>query len=492
MANSTNGKALTAEELSASLAAVDNASAEKATAEKRLSARQRITSFFDDATFVELGAYVKRAAVCGDASNSDEFEGVICGYGSLDGRLVFAYAQDVDRRKGAFDEQQARKIESLYNLAVKQGAPVVAMLDSAGASVNDGVSVLSAYAKVMKCVSDASGIIPQIAYVPGVCAGSMAVIAGMYDITVSLKDKSAFYVSSPCTTDKKVGTSEFTAANGISAIVSDDETSALADIKHLVNMLPSNNCEGTVICEGAELNAEFDVASVGDASAMLAAFADNGDFVELYRLYAPEVKVALAPVGGMISGLIINNGKLTANAAKKTAKFISLCDSFGIPVVTLVDCAGVENSNANEATPAVAEFAKLAHAYASSACAKITAVVGEAYGAGFTLMGSRELGADVVFALDSAKIGVLSPETGVAFLWNDRIADSDKDAKTARAELEKEWTTMLSAPSNAACSGAVDDIISAAELKMRVCAALQMLSCKATENPVRRHVTMPL
>jgi acetyl-CoA carboxylase carboxyltransferase component len=492
MANSTNGKALKAEELVASLAAVDNSSAAKAAAENRLSARQRITAFFDAATFVELGAYVKRAAVCGDASDSDEFEGVICGYGSLDGRLVFAYAQDIDRRKGAFDERQAKKIESLYAMAVKQGAPVVAMLDSAGAAIDEGVMALTAYARVMKCVSDASGIIPQIAYVPGVCAGSMAVISGMYDITVSLKDKSALYVSSPYLTDKKVGTSAFTAENGITALVCDDENSAFASIRRLVNMLPSNNCEGTVLCEGADLNSAFDSASLSDPSATLASLADNSDYVELYELYAPEIKIALAPVGGMVSGIVLNCGKLNANAAKKAAKFISFCDSFGIPVVTLVNCAGIELSSESEEAPAAAELAKLAHAYASSANAKVTVVVGEAYGAGFTLMGSKELGADVAFALDSAKISVLPPETGVAFLWNGKIAESDKDAKSARKELENEWNITVSAPCNAAGCGAIDDIISAVELKQRICAALQMLGAKATDTPTRRHLTMPL
>lgn len=492
MANSKLGKALCAKELVDSLAAVDSASADAAAKGKRLSARERINAFFDASTFVEIGAYVKRACVCGDASNSDEFEGVICGYGSIDGRLVFAYAQDIDRKKGAVDERHAKKIEALYSLAVKQGAPVVAMLDSAGAAIEEGVSALAAYAKIMKSVSDASGIIPQIAYVPGVCAGTMAVIAGMYDVVVSLKDKSALYVSSPFLTDKNIGTSEYTSQNGITALEGEDELSALAKIKRLINLLPSNNCEGTVLCETSELNVAFDENALANTNACISALSDRCDYLELYENYAPEIKVALAPVGGVVCGIVANNGKLNAKAAKKAAKLISLCDSFAIPVVTLVNCEGIEVSGESEEAPASAELAKLAHAYASSSCAKVTVVVGEAYGAGFTLMGSRELGADIAFALDCAKIAPLSAKTGVAFLWNDKIADSDKYAKAAREELENEWNVTVSAPSNAACCGAVDDIIPACELKQRICAALQMLGAKALDTPTRRHLTMPL
>lgn len=485
MANTTNSKALSAEELRSSLAACDAASAAKAKGEGRWSARERICAFFDESTFVEIGAYVTRGT---DA----DWEGVICGYGSLDGRLVFAYAQDADRKKGAMDARQGEKIARLYALAVKNGAPVVAMLDSNGADVKEGVPALAAYGKVMKCVSDASGVIPQIAYVPGVCTGTLAVLCEMYDIVLTQKDKSALYVSSPALTDAAVGTSVFTAANGTSALVCENEADALAKLRRLLNLLPSNNCEGNVVCESAEMNAAFEESALQDASAALAALCDGGDVTELYAGYAPEVKVALGPVGGTVSGIVVNNGKLTACAARKIARFVSFCDSFGIPVVTLVNCGGVQISGEAEEAAAAADFAKLAQAYASSTNAKVTVVIGEAYGAGYTLMGSKALGADVVFALDSAKIAPLSPETGVAFLWNNRIADSEKTSAEARADLENEWKATIASPVSAANCGEIDDIIAVAETKQRVCAALQMLANKADGVPSRRHISMPL
>jgi hypothetical protein len=482
--------AKTAAELKAELAKKDAQSASAAAKDKALSARQTIASVLDEGTFVEIGAYVKR-----DFDERD-YEGVICGYGAIDARLVFVFAQDFYRMKGAFDEVQAKKICDLYALAVKNGAPVIGVFNSAGAVLSEGVDALGAYGKVMRAVSDASGIIPQIAYVNGVCAGSAAVIASMFDITVAVKDKASLYVSPISTLKAKdAGTAESSFANGLVDKLYATDAEALGGIRALVNYLPQNNMEGTVteLCTD-DLNRAVDLAFADgdyDMKAVLAAVCDGGSYLELSENYAPEAVSALASVGGTVCGIVANQpkengGRLTPNAARKLAKFVSMCDAFGIPVVTLVDSEGVTASDSYENAPYAAELAKLAYAYSTAETAKVTVVLGRAYGSAFVLMGSKSVGADIAFALDTAKISILSPKAAVAFLENEKVA------KKSRDELETEWAAENAAPVKAAVHGEIDDVIAASEVRMRICAALSMLASKCGGAPARKHANLPL
>ncbi|MBQ5389940.1 MAG: hypothetical protein IIU58_03440, partial [Clostridia bacterium] len=441
--------------------------------------------------FAEIGAYVKRSA------ESEEFEGVICGYGAIDSRLVFVFAQDFYRMKGAFDDAQAKKICALYDLAIKNGAPVLGIFNSAGAVISEGVDALGAYGKVMHAVSKASGVIPQIAYIDGICAGSAAVIASMFDIMVSVKDKSRVYVNPPSLlTEKDAGSSEYAAANGLVSKVFATEAEALGGIRTLVNYLPQNTMEGTVTeLLTDDLNRLIDVSFVAnggyDMHDVLAAIADNGQYTELSESYAPEALCSLAAIGGQVCGVVANQtsengGKLTPFAARKIAKFISMCDSFAIPVVTLVDSEGLTVDDKNENMSYAAELSKLAFAYTTAATAKVTVVLGNAFGSAFTLMGSKSIGADVAFALDSAKISIMSPRSAVAFLCNESVAEK------SRKEVEADWAAENASPIKAAVHGEIDDIIASAELRQRICAALSMLASKCVGTPDRRHANMPL
>ena len=483
-------KIKTAAALRKALERKDADSVKAAAAAKTFSARQLIASVLDEGTFAEIGAYVKRAP------ESEEFEGVICGYGAIDSRLVFIFAQDFYRMKGAFDDNQAKKICSLYELAVKNGAPVVGIFNSAGAVLSEGVDALGAYGKVMNAVAKASGVIPQIAYIDGICAGSAAVIASMFDIAVSVKDKSSVYVNPPSLLKGNTGTSEYASANGLVSKVYASEAEALGGIRTLVNYLPQNNMEGTVTeMLTDDLNRLVDVSFVADGGydvkKVIAAVADNGSFVELSENYAPEAVCALAAIGGSVAGIVANQpsengGRLTPFGARKMAKFISMCDSFNIPVVTLVDSEGFAVGDEYENMPFAAELSKLAYAYTGASAAKVTVVLGNAFGGAFTLMGSKSVGADVAFALDSAKISVMSPRSAVAFLCNERVA------KKTREEVEASWAAENAAPVNAAVHGEIDDIIASAELRQRICAALSMLASKCGGTPERRHPNMPL
>ncbi len=473
------------------LAKKESESAAAASKANALSARQIVTSLLDEGTFAEIGAYVKRTA------ESEEFEGVLCGYGAIDSRLVFVFAQDFYRMKGAFDDAQAKKICAIYDLAIKNGAPVIGVFNSAGAVISEGVDALGAYGKVMNAVSKASGVIPQIAYIDGICAGSAAVIASMFDVCVSVKDKSSVYVNPPSLLDKKnAGTAEYASANGLVSKVFATDGEALGGVRTLINYLPQNNLEGTVtelLCD--DLNRAVDVSFIEegdyDVKGVISAISDNGQYFELSENYAPEAVCAFASIGSTVCGVVANqpkenSGKLTPFAARKIAKFVSMCDSFSIPVITLVDSEGVAIDDANENMPFAAELSKLAFAYTCAETAKITVVLGKAYGSAFTLMGSKSIGADVAFALDSAKISIMSPRSAVAFLCNERVA------KKSRDEVEASWAAENAAPVKAAVHGEIDDIIAAAELRQRICAAVSMLASKCGGTPERRHANMPL
>ncbi len=438
---------------------------------------EKMNALFDAGTFVEIGSYVRR---CG---KPEEYEGVVCGYGAIDGKLVFAFWQDSDRMKGAFDEIHARKIEKLYEMAIANGAPVVAGFDSAGALIFEGSAVLSGYGRVMKCVSDASGIVPQIALVGGVCSGMSATLAAMFDLTVTVKGQTKLYVNAPAASGEK----ENKDTKGLSALVGDHEADAIEKVRTLVALLPSNNAEGSVLSVNEDdLNRKVAVAGLA-GKALIQEIADCGQFCELYADYAPETITGFAAFGGITAGVVYADGDVTLCSARKTAKFVTLCDSFDIPVLTLVDSEGVTADKTAESASLASELAKLAFAYTSSKNAKVTAVVGKAYGAAYTLFGSKAVGADIAFALEQAAISVLPPKTSVALVWNDKIT-----AEKGRETLEAEWKETCASPVAAAEKGDIDDIIADDELRQRICAAFGMLYAKAENKPTRRHINLPL
>ncbi len=437
--------------------------------------RKDMIALFDAGTFVEMGAYVRRQG------DEEPYDAVLCGYGSIGGNLVFAFVQDSDRKSGALDDVGAAKIEKLYEQAMNVGAPVIGLFDSAGAVVADGASALSAYGRVMKCVSNASGIIPQIALITGVAIGLSSVIASMFDITMTVKGASEISFNHAAVRDEdKTGYAE---AHGLSAINVEHMRAAASTVRDLITLLPRNNRDVADV-ESRDNPARSVAVEDLTGHALIAAVADRGRVVDLYDNFAPEMVTALCAIGGRTCGVIatdasINDGKLTPKGARKASHLISFCDSFSIPVVTLVDSTGVDMSAPREPAPA---FAKLAQAYITATTAKISVVVGNAYGAAFTLLGSRALGADLTLALPESVISVLSPEAAVAFLWNDKIT-----ADKPRAAIEAEWMETIASPVRAAESGDIDDIVPAIQLRARLSSALYMLAEKADATPDRKH-----
>ena len=466
----------TAAELRASLAKSENSSA-----------RAQINAIFDENTFVETGAYTKRNF--SDFINTEkscEFEGVITGYGAVDGKLVFAFVEDAERMGGAIDDRHAKKITDLYKLALNNGAPVIGVFNSNGADIFQGTSALAAYGKIISAVNRASGVVPQIAYVSGKCIGTVAAIASMFDIVVK-NEKASLYVASPALTGAD------NAQDAIASYIGSEETCA-GYIRNLIGFLPSNSSVGIQSSENCVDNLNRMLGNLdfgGEALSAISVLADNGVFVELSGSYAPVVSTVFTTIAGVKCGVVAtsfanNEGRITADAARKIAKFVNLCDSFSLPVITIADSYGLTLDKENE-TRFAPELAKLAVAYASSTCPKITVISGHAIGAAFVLLGSKSLGADLVYATDSSEIGALVTESGVAFAWDKYITE-----ETTRDSLVSDWRASVSSPVCAASSGEIDDIINVNEMRARICSALLMLAAKGDSAVNAQRKVLPL
>lgn len=437
--------------------------------EKTTVGEQKIRSLFDAGTFVEIGSYIKRNGA------DSVYDGVICGYGSIGGKLAFAFVQDSDRLMGALDTVGAGKLEALYGMAIKNGAPVIGIFDSAGAVVLDGCAALSAYGRFMSLISGASGIIPQIAVIDGRCTGMALTAVSMFDISITVKDRSVMYMLPDGGED---------ALRSAACVGSSEDALALA--RELVEILPQNNRDCASDMSGDSVTRAVSAEGL-TGRGLIEELADNGRFTELFSRDESCVSTGLIFMGGVLCGVIASNtksksnGKLCPTGARIAAELISLCDRFSIPVLTLVDSEGLYGCDSASA------YGALATAYISATCPKVTAIVGKAYGASFTLLGSKSIGADIALATDNSLMGAMSPESGVAFLLNGEITRD-----MPRSALEKKWCDEYLSPIRAAESGCIDDIIPSQELRARICSAIYMLASKADRYPDRKYARMPL
>ncbi len=465
----------TVEELRASLLAGEGSEA-----------RVRIASLFDENTFVETNAYTRRAiSDFLSTEQANELEGVITGYGAIDGRLVFAFCEDSSRMGGVIDERHAKKIAELYALAIKSGAPVIGIFNSNGTDIFKGTAGLAAYGRIIKAVSEASGAIPQIAYVSGKCIGLTAAIAAMFDVVI--KESSAqFYVSSPSLTGAE------NAQDSLLAYCGETEQCCYY-IRNLLAYIPDNSARGVVTTECADdLNRKLgDLYFGGDALSCISVVVDNGVFCELSHDFAPSASTVLATIGGVKCGIVANSfaeneGRIDVCAARKISKFVNFCNAFSIPVVTLVDSLGLAVEKENEVSYFAPELAKLSYAYSTATVPTVTVILGHAIGASFALLGSKALGADLVYATNDSEIGALSADAGVAFAWSEYIS-----LENDREKVINDWKASVSSPAVAAASGEIDDIISINELRARICSALNMLAFKGIVSISGRKV-LPL
>lgn len=433
-----------------------------------------VVSLFDEGTFVETGARITRGSL-----DAGELAGVVTGYGAVDGKLTCAFLFDASRCKGAVDGRTADKIVSLYDLAKKNGAPVVGVFDSVGANVFEGVSALAAYGRILKAVAGASGIVPQIALIAGKCTGTLSAVAAMFDLSL-LFDGASLYVNDPALTGEADAQAPI-----LSAACSEGD--AAARVRALISFLPP--CAGCGVRVGEcadDLNRRLPSALPNDAAAILSAVADCGKTIPVS--VGGSLSCSFAEIGGVRCGIVLsdknkNEGKIDAISARTCARFVDLCDAFSLPVVTLVDCAGLSIEKENEKAPFSTDLARLAFAYTCASVPTVTVILGRAIGAGFALLGSRATGADVAYALDGSEIGALKSDAAVAFAFEKEMAEG----KT-KEELESAWKEKIASPAAAAATGEIDDVIEPAELRCRVASALLMLSAKGTVDAPARAI----
>lgn len=471
---------------------VDKSASDKLHKDGKFNAYELIGQLFDEGTFVETNAYVKAYANELATANTSEYEGVVCGYGAVDGRLTFVYAQNAARLNGAFSKAAADKIAALYDMAKKNGAPIISIFDSNGAKLEEGVDVLAGYGKVMKKASCLKGKVPQISVVVGNTAGASATIASLADVVVMAKGAS--FSQTPASVlvndgaDKDAGSAEYAFKNGMVAVCAENTQEAFLDVKDILSYLPSNKLDSNVYTgtEDDPNRATPEVASVVaaedyDVHGVIAAVADGGKFTELGAGKSKAVVTGFMTVNGIVTGVVANNPKVSKNLCtgciRKATAFIKLCDSFGISILTLVNAEGFSTKCEAEGGRMSLEASKLAESYCTASVPMVTVNVGAAYGTAFTVMGSKELGVDMVLALDSAKIGVLNPKASVSMMWTEKMLGAKAPIEKRKA-LEEEWALIMSTPLLAAECGQVDDIIPAEDLRVKIASALEMLSMK--------------
>ncbi len=468
-----------------------------------LSASDRINALLDDSSFVEIGAYVTARSTDFNMQEKDSpKDGVITGYGVINGKMVYVYSQDSSVLGGAIGEMHAKKIAKVYDMAMKVGAPVIGLIDCAGLRLQEATDAMTAFGRLYMKQTLASGVIPQITGIFGTCGGGSALIPALSDFTFMTAEGSKMFVNSPNALDNNyegkldTATASYLSSNTdmISAVYEDD-AAVLAEIRNLIDILPSNNGDEEIAECNDDLNrsiANLD-SFKDDARAVIQNIADNNIFFEANKDYAKEMVVGFIRLDGQTVGCVANqvkdgDSKLTAEGAYLAADFVKFCDAFNIPVLTLVNTNGFVATIDNERRIADAA-AKLTYSFADATIPKVTVVMGEAFGTAYTVMNSKSIGADMVYAWPTAKIGTMDPEMAVKIMYDAEInASDDKVAKIA--ELKKEYTELQSSAMAAAKRGYIDDIIEPDATRKRVIAAFDMLFTKDDIRPFKKHGTV--
>lgn len=481
----------------------------------QVQARSRIQMLLDENSFVETGMFVtQRATDFNLNAKALPADGVVCGYGTVNGRLVYVYSQDSTVLGGAIGEMHAKKIVNVYDMALKMGAPVIGILDSAGLRLQEATDALDAFGQIYLKQTMASGVVPQISAVVGNCGGGAAVMTSLSDFTFMTKNESSLYVNSPNTfeTDSdrfkdvtgllgEYASAEFNASeSGIVDFVCDDEQTVFTEIRELVELLPANNKEEAPFTEAQDdLNRVSDQLNLTvndgfDGLTALSYIADHHKVVVVRASYAQEVVTAFGQLNGMTVGFIANEttvdeGRISVNGLEKVTEFIRFCDAFSIPLLTMVDIVGYQASLSEEKAGLAKAAARMSQAFASSTVAKISVIAGRAYGSAYVSFNSKHIGADVVYAWPSASISMMDAEHAVRIIYADEIEASEVAVETIK-EKTAEYTEKQSSPYAAASRGYIDDIIEPAATRKRVIAALEMLYTKNVPFVDRKHTSI--
>lgn len=471
----------------------------------KMSAKDRISALLDDNSFVEIGALVTKRSTDFNLQQKDApSDGVITGYGLIDGSLVYVYSQDASVLNGTVGEMHAKKIVRLYDLALKMGAPIIGLIDCAGIRLQEATDALAGFGDMFMKQTLASGVIPQITAVFGTCGGGSAISAALSDFTFMAKNDSKLFVNSPnalegnYTTKCDTASAAFQAEAGLVDVVAENEADVLTSIRTLVTILPTNNeAEATVDCMD-DLNRAVSFATLqADPAKALADLSDNNFFFETKSEYAKEMVTGFIKLDGMTVGAVANrtaqideNGKettkfdnsLTTAGCNKAEQFVKFCDAFGIPVASFTNVNGYKASVTEEKGIATAA-AKLTFAFANATVPKVNVISGEAMGSTYIVMNSKHIGADMVYAVEGAKIGMMEANLAAQILNPEANAEGKKEVATAYSELQQ-------SAESAAKRGYVDAIISADSVRQHLAYTFGMLYSKRETQPAKKHGTV--
>ena len=482
---------------------------EKQHAKGKYTARERLAKLFDEGTFVELDMFIKhRCTNFGMEKKDMPGDGIVTGYGTVDGRLVYAYAQDFTVSGGSLGEQHAHKIWKVQDLALKMGAPCIGINDSGGARIQEAVDALSGFGGIFFRNTAASGVIPQISVIMGPCAGGAVYSPAITDFIFMVKNTSQMFITGPAVI-KSVTAEEVTAEelggalahnqrSGVAHFACENEDECLAKIRELLSYLPSNNMEDAPAVEPTDDPNRQDESLNSvvpdnpnmpyDMKDVIRSIVDNGEFFEVQELFARNVIIGYARMDGRVVGIVANQpnnmaGCLDVDASDKAARFERFCDAFNIPLLTLVDVPGFLPGVDQEHNGIIRHGAKMLYAYSEATVPKVTVITRKAYGGSYIAMCCRELGADQVMAWPTAEIAVMGPKGAANIIFR---KDPDIEAKT------QEYIDDFATPYVAAERGYVDMVIEPKETRPLVITAFNALASKREVGPAKKHGNIPL
>ena len=485
--------------------------------EGKIPARQRLELLFDEGTFEEIDKLVEhRCQDFGMAEQHIPGDGVVAGYGRIEGRLTFGFAQDFTFFGGSLSESNAAKICKIMDLAMKAGAPIVGLNDSGGARIQEGVASLAGYADIFLRNTLASGVIPQISAIMGPCAGGAVYSPAITDFTLMVEKSSYMFVTGPdviktvmhedVTKEELGGPMTHNSVSGVAHFLTRDDADCLALIRELLSFMPQNNREDPPAIESTDPPDRRDKAldtlvpaesdKPYDMKEILHRVVDDGYFLEVHEHFAKNIVVGFARLGGLSVGIVANQpaflaGCLDINASVKGARFIRFCDAFNIPLITFEDVPGFLPGTQQEFGGIIRQGAKLLYAYAEATVPKITVITRKAYGGAYCVMSSKHIRTDINFAYPTAEIAVMGPEGAVNIVYRRELQNADDPEKMRREKID-EFRHRFANPYVAAERGYVDAVIEPRDTRPKLIAALKMLETKRDTNPPKKHGNIPL
>jgi acetyl-CoA carboxylase carboxyltransferase component len=482
----------------------------------KMLARERIEYFLDPGSFQELDLLARHRAHTAGLDERPYTDGVITGWGTVDARKVFVYAQDFTVFGGALGEVFAEKIHKLMDLALKVGAPVIGLNDGAGARIQEGVVSLASYGGIFYRNVLSSGVIPQISVILGPCAGGAVYSPAMTDFIFMVTESSHMFITGPdvvktvtgeeVTLEQLGGAMSHASKSGVATFVSPDEKACLDDVRYLLSFLPSNNLEDAPVSEPTddperlcEMLRDILPASPNqpyDMKKVIAEVVDDGEFFEYFPHWAKNIVCGFSRINGRAVGVVGNQpmmfaGVLDIDSAEKAARFVRTCDAFNIPLITFVDVPGFLPGVDQEYGGIIRHGAKLLYAYCEATVPRIQIITRKAYGGAYVVMDSKSIGSDLSYAWPTAELAVMGPQGAVEIVYRRELQQA-ADPVARRAELVEEYTQKYANPYAAAERGYIDDVIDPAETRQKIVAGLALLATKREELPKRKHGNMPL